>query len=181
MIEDISRTPLGLRTDVGRGPVASAESDPGLASLRGRDPFDEHLAVVRADVSGQRPRPGCAFEDAHVTTKKPGPRNTEGHLGIPRAASAERLRTMETIRGTARGRLPPGLRSDRADKGRQTCGYRPGRGQRDRQRTIERITRNVHARDLRTCLHGGEVAVSRRSGQERHSSYSPRFRTAQGS
>ena len=161
-----------------------------------------------------------------------GPEMPKATSGIPRAASANGSETMETIRGTARGRLPPGLRSDRADEGRRTCGCRSGRDHWSRRRTTKRpssrgrsgspaqrrarqgqvgATRDATVprtrdtphrcagapRSSSSCLSGREsrgsntpgtsgrasmverVAVGRRSGQERHSSYSSRSGGAQ--
>jgi hypothetical protein len=66
--------------------------------------------------------------------------NTEGHLGNP-GRPLRTTPTMETVRRTARGRLPPGyLRADRAQapRGRQSCGCYRSRDRRDRQRTSGR-------------------------------------------
>ena len=87
---------------------------------------------------GQRSRRAYGPRSRGQDGSRPEPRNTEGHLGDTPGGLCERLRTMETIRGTARGRPPPGLRSHRADEGRRTCGCWPDRDQQSRRRSTER-------------------------------------------
>ena len=137
--------PTPPRAGVGVGPRPSgASKKPGKCDRR--CPSDQAEATQRAGcaspVTMTRLAPGhdlaASRRKRHGRPEKTNPGNDEGHLGGTPGGLDERLRTMETMRRTARGRLPPDLRPDRAKAERRTCGSRSERDQRDRRRSTER-------------------------------------------